>query len=108
MKLDYKNTTRYPIVLGRVYNPTYLNPQILPKNVKNKIEQKIQEFLLEVNDKFPEYYFTSLKSNLSWILESSNTNIEAITEYVTHLDTIRKTNFSETFPELNQLLMNNE
>jgi MoaA/NifB/PqqE/SkfB family radical SAM enzyme len=108
MKLDYKNTIRYPIVLGRVYNPTYLNPQILPKNVKNKIEQKIQEFLLEVDGKFPDYYFTSLKSNLSWILESSNTNIESIIEYVTHLDSIRGTNFSETFSELNQLLMNNE
>lgn len=104
LEQPFKNVNNIPLVLGRVYNPTYLNPQGLPIEVKEKIRQKIIDFIDEYKDKRDPWYFDSLFANAKWIMEFDFSNHRTLMEYINNLDEIRGTSFDETFPEFSKIL----
>jgi MoaA/NifB/PqqE/SkfB family radical SAM enzyme len=104
LEQSFKRINDIPIVFGRVYHPSYLNPQRLPANVKSEVKRKIEEFLAEYHGKRPAWYFEALVSNLNWIMEDAPGGSDALVEYIKNLDTLRGTNFQETFPQLSKLL----
>jgi sulfatase maturation enzyme AslB (radical SAM superfamily) len=95
---------KYPIVLGRVYNPTYLNPQILPELVKQRTWAKIQTLRDEYGRTVDANHFRNLVENIEWMRQTTDETLETLIEYVENLDKIRNTKFDEVFVELNQLL----
>jgi len=103
--LDYpfKQINRSSIVFGRVYNPSYLNPQGLPVHIKNQITNKINTFIEKYSSQRPNH-FDGLKSNLNWIMNTHESNLDTLKEYVNNLDQVRGTSFVNTFPELSKLL----
>lgn len=104
LEQPFKNVNSIPLVLGRVYNPTYLNPQGLPQTVKDAIVKKITDFIAEYKDKYDPWYFDSLAANAKWILEFGFSNHRTLDEYIKNLDEVRGTSFETTYPELHQLL----
>jgi organic radical activating enzyme len=100
----YRNINKKPIIFGRVYHPSYLNPQRLPANVKEAVKRRINDFLIEFKTSHPAGYFDDLESNLNWIMGEAPGGSDALVEYVRHLDTVRGTSFETTFPELSALL----
>jgi hypothetical protein len=104
LEQPFKNVNNIPLVLGRVYNPTYLNPQGLPQPVKDAIFKKINDFVSEYKEKYDPWYFDSLLANAKWIMDFAFTNHRTLDEYIRNLDEVRGTSFETTYPELYQLL----
>lgn len=102
----FQNINNTPIILGRVYNPSYLNPQGLPLQIKEKIYKRIMHFIEKHKANYPTWYFDSLNANANWIMDERESNISTLFEYVKNLDEIRGTSFEETFTEFNKLLKN--
>ncbi len=73
------------IILGRVHNPVYLNPQTLDDNRKQLIKNKWENIL----SKYPSVSKTIIE-NLNWILgENTESSIDATISYVNSLCKIR-------------------
>jgi len=106
LEQSFKNINSIPIILGRVYNPTYLNPQGLPLVVKEKISKRIMDFVDENKSKHEPGYFDSLIENANWIMDSNFSNYDTLIEYIKRLDEVRGTSFEQVYPELNKLLQN--
>jgi sulfatase maturation enzyme AslB (radical SAM superfamily) len=106
LEQPFKNVNTIPIVLGRVYNPTYLNPQGLPLSVKEKISKRILDFVDENKSKYESWYFDSLIANVNWIMDSDFSNYDTLIEYIKRLDEVRGTSFEQVYPELHKLLQN--
>jgi sulfatase maturation enzyme AslB (radical SAM superfamily) len=106
LEQPFKNVNSIPIVLGRVYNPTYLNPQGLPLSVKEKISKRILDFVDENKSKYESWYFDSLIANVNWIMDSDFSNYDTLIEYIKRLDEVRGTSFEQVYPELHKLLQN--
>lgn len=84
---NWKKTTVGQIILGRVHNPIYLNPQTLDQQRKNVIKEK-WNYLIK---KYPSCSQT-LTENLNWILgENTNSSIQDTLFYIDSLSKIRKT-----------------
>lgn len=87
------------IYINTLVHPEYLSAQILPKNVREETQNKIQEFLIRHNMQDNDNYssFTSLISFLD------NDKQQLIPKYITYndkLDTMRNESVMTTFPEL--------
>ena len=104
LEQPFEKVNDIPLVLGRVYNPTYLNPQGLPASVKEHIHQKIIDFVDEHKHNYDPWYFDGLLSNAKWIMDFAFTNHRTLNEYIRNLDEVRGTSFETTYPELYQLL----
>jgi organic radical activating enzyme len=104
LEQPFKKINDIPLVLGRVYNPTYLNPQGLPASVKEHIYDKITKFVDEHKLKYDPWYFDGLIANVKWIMDFEFSNHVTLLEYIRNLDELRGTSFENTFPELNQIL----
>lgn len=84
-KQNWKKLTINNIVLGRVYHPFYLNPQILDKERKHIIKEKIQATI----DRYPEIK-DILESNLNWVLVNNDQgNVNDTISYITNILKIR-------------------
>lgn len=74
------------IILGRVHQPVYLNPQTLDNDRKNIIKQKIDSII----DAYPEIR-ENVESNLNWILgECNKSSVEDTLNYIEKILKIRK------------------
>lgn len=106
MSQSFTKLNNIPIILGRVYNPEYLNPQGLPQSVKDKIHSRIMNFIEEHKNSYPNGYFDSLEANANWIMDSLTDNFDAFIDYIASLDKVRDTSFNETFPEYSEIINN--
>lgn len=106
LEQPFKTINNIPLVLGRVYNPTYLNPQGLPEIIKKEIHTRIFEFISENKHKYESSYFDSLAANVNWIMDFNFSNINTLNEYINNLDEVRGTSFENTYPELSNLFKN--
>lgn len=85
---NWKKLTVDKIILGRVHQPNYLNPQVLDDARKHIIKEKLESVIL----RHPACKDT-LESNLNWILGTSNTaTIDDTLNYVTKILKIRNLN----------------
>lgn len=85
---DWKKLPIENIILGRVHNPIYLNPQTLDRSRKLIIEKKWKDLAV----KYPSCSKT-LNENLSWILgDNTESSFSDTMEYLTNLSSIRKIN----------------
>lgn len=106
MAQNFERINNTPIVLGRVYHPSYLNPQGLPQQIKEQIHKHIMDFIEEHKQSFNQGYFDSLEANANWIMDSARDNFDAFLDYVASLDKIRETTFDQTFPEYSEIVRN--
>ena len=82
----WKKLTTEQIILGRVHQPVYLNPQILDQKRKEKIKEKF-EYLIDTYPKSKE----TLESNLNWILGAGlGGTIDDTLSYVNNILKVRK------------------
>ncbi len=79
-----------------VMDPRYLNPQVYPQKIKDKITQKIHEF--EKNSLKPSNKISGVLQFMNAADESGH--LSTTLEYIRQLDRSRGTNFQTTFPEL--------
>ena len=95
----FKRLNKTPIILGRVHYPSYLDMRCLPDSMKNKITEQIQSMITKYKTIYPVHYFDELQSNVNYMNTASMDRIDEILEYMTGLDTIRKTDYRPLFPE---------
>ncbi len=121
---NYKKINKYKIDeyeaggglinLHLVYIPTFLSARILPKEDKAEVKQMILDFKdwlwknYTQDDNFWQvnpYGWKRWQAILSFLeAEDHSKLLPDFTEYIRNLDSIRETNFSQTFPELAHLL----
>jgi organic radical activating enzyme len=122
---NYKKINKYKIDeyeaggglinLHLVYIPTFLSARILPKEDKAEVKQMILDFKdwlwknYTQDDNFWQvnpYGWKRWQAILSFLeAEDHSKLLPDFTEYIRNLDSIRETNFSQTFPELAHLLL---
>jgi len=107
LEQPFKNINNIPIILGRVYAPSYLNPQGLPEPIRLQYHKRIMNFIDEYKDLYEPTYFDNLKLNAEWVIKESDLkNHHTLIEYIKNLDEVRGTSFAKTFPNLNKILHN--
>ena len=97
-----------------LYIPTYLSIRCLPQADKDEVTQLFNEFKdwLKINYRQDEgfwekepYGWKRWQSILSFMNQEDDTELlPAFSEYITKLDTLRKTDFKSIFPELSHLI----
>lgn len=96
-----------------VYHPAFLNVRILPRWFKDKVREKYTRFYkwLVTNYRNDEeflndsYGIKRLRGLVRFMFSEDWSNrLPEFREYITLMDSIRKTNFRETFPEMEKLL----
>ena len=92
-----------------LYYPPHLNPKILPMDFKKKLRKRYTNFLSTLDRGKNEYIFTRIESILR-LVESENLShrLLDLKEYVELLDKQRKTSFSTSFPELQEIFLKKE
>ena len=119
-KINFENITGGIEAGGGIFNmhllylPTFLSIRVLPKEDKAEVRKLFGEFAnwLEVNYRQDaEFWKTNPYGWRRWqaVLgfmdaEDHTDQLPAFGEYITNMDEIRGTSFSETFPELKHLL----
>ena len=119
-KINFENITGGIEAGGGIFNmhllylPTFLSIRVLPKEDKAEVRKLFGEFAnwLEVNSRQDaEFWKTNPYGWRRWqaVLgfmdaEDHTDQLPAFSEYITNMDEIRGTSFSETFPELKHLL----
>jgi len=121
---NYKKINRYKIDeyeaggglinLHLVYIPTFLSARILPVEDKAEVRRMLLDFKdwlwtnYTQDDNFWQvnpYGWKRWQAILSFLEAEDHSNLlPDFSEYITNLDQIRNTNFSQTFPELAHLL----
>jgi len=86
-----------PIHINWCYDPAFLQPWILPQNVKDIILEKINNC---------EYMAPNNKDNIRETLKkpSDEKLLQQFKEYNNKLDEYRQTKFADVFPELAKLI----
>ncbi|MEQ1724106.1 MAG: twitch domain-containing radical SAM protein, partial [Pseudobdellovibrio sp.] len=106
-----RDTSNLPYT-GIAHTPYYLNPRVLPENVKSSVRKRFE--LLYQND-FPEFFKSDIElldkakvrfnANLDYMdAENRSHEFAQFKSYIKTLDKTRQTNFKEVFPELYQEL----
>jgi MoaA/NifB/PqqE/SkfB family radical SAM enzyme len=100
-----------------LYMPTWLSIQVLPKDDKLEVKERFKELKdwlysnYTTDERFwskNPYGWKRWESVISFMESEDHTHLLPSTvEYIEKLDKIRKTNFTETFPELSHLLSSN-
>ena len=87
---------------GILHYPTYLCCKILPQNVKDLATKKIDR----LQEKYPDNkQISNIKNAINFMnLEDTSHLLPDFKQYIKAIDSMRKTNFSTTFPELQKLL----
>ena len=81
---------------GLVMEPKFLSTQVLPLSTKEKIKEKILKF--ESQSLKPSHKMTGV---LNYMFEKDQSHLlPVLRDYISLLDRVRKTSFSETFPDL--------
>lgn len=85
--------------------PDYLRPEILPEHLKSKVFSRIDDLLKkpELNEQ-NRRTLNELKSQLKVVRPDQDKLLKQFSQYIVHLDSLRKTSFKETFPELAELI----
>lgn len=93
----YEMMQDIPIHLNWCYDPAFLQPWILPKNVKDIIIDKIDN---------SRVMYPYAKNNIKETMKkpSDEKLLEQFKQYNDKLDQYRKTKFADVFPELNELI----
>jgi MoaA/NifB/PqqE/SkfB family radical SAM enzyme len=96
---------------GIVHHPDYLNMQILPLETKNLIRAKFEKFYTTLDSYYADQpqlktdLIKRLNANIEYMFSADQSKLLPVfTEFVTELDKIRQTSFSETFNELAESL----
>jgi MoaA/NifB/PqqE/SkfB family radical SAM enzyme len=85
-----------------LHEPNYMSITSFPKNVKNKIKEKV------LNNNLPRDMHTEIKNAVSRIDQYSVMDMRGFKTFrfeINRTDLYRNQNFAKTFPELNQLLL---
>jgi organic radical activating enzyme len=86
------------IFSGVVHYPEFLNPNVLPKKVKAAITEKVQNHIVEYQDKL---VYENLQAYVDMMNSSDGSHrLPELKEYLTNLDKLRPTNYKQTFKEL--------
>ena len=98
-----------------IYIPTWLSIKCLPKEDKEEVRKKFAEFANWLHENYRQdedfwkknpYGWKRWQAVLDFMDSEDHTNLlPAFNEYITVMDTTRKTNFKEVFPELAHLLL---
>ena len=97
-----------------LYIPTFLSLRVLPEQDKQEVREKFAEFKQWLWDnyrqddnfwKYNPYGWRRWQAMLDFMDSEDHTHLlPAFREYIEKLDTLRKTDFKKTFPELAHLL----
>lgn len=97
-----------------LYIPTYLSLRVLPESDKEEVRKSFQELKVWLWDNYTQddnfwkinpYGWKRFDAILNFMDVSDDTHLlSAFTEYIENIDSQRKLNFKETFPELSHLL----
>lgn len=81
---------------GLVHWPEYLNPKILPPELKKEITEKFSTLKNEINEPFDKFDgIVSFMNSEDWFYKKNK-----LLDYCRALDTARGTSFKKTFPEI--------
>jgi pyruvate-formate lyase-activating enzyme len=84
---------------GLVHWPLYLNVKALPKQLKGIVAKR----LIEVKEEFPDDEFDKYESLITFMnSEQWDHMTPKLVDYINGLDSVRRTNFKQTFPALVQ------
>jgi hypothetical protein len=86
-----------------VHEPRHMSITALPKPVKEKIKEKI------LNNNLPQRMYNELKSAINRIDQYDVMDMRGFKNFrkeIDRTDLYRNQNFAKTFPELNQMLVN--
>jgi len=115
-KLDqgYKKINPYPLGAGLinlhgVYHPAMLNIKVFPLRFKKKIAKKFEAFddcYRHLHPRYQEPYGLPRIRNFVKFMFSEDWSVRLpeFQEYITKMDEIRGTRFTETFPEMAELM----
>jgi MoaA/NifB/PqqE/SkfB family radical SAM enzyme len=79
--------------------PKYLNPDVLPLEVKEQIRSKFNNYRLQVPLAYRRGYDKLVRDTTNFMFSSDNSHrLPALKDYLEGLDKIRGTSFRETFP----------
>ncbi|MBC7466404.1 MAG: radical SAM protein [Bdellovibrio sp.] len=84
---------------GLVHWPEYLNPKILPNEIKKKVTESFEKLKLELNEPFDKY--DGIVSFMN--SESFESKSAAFKDYCRTLDVVRGTDRFKVFPELREM-----
>lgn len=115
---NYKKINPWPLGAGLinyhfVYHPANLNVKVFPKWFKDRIRAKYEDFYgwlkqnyRSDNDFLDNPYGIQRLEGMLKFMESEDwsNRMPQFQEYITHMDQIRGTNFTKTFPEMAELL----
>lgn len=125
IKQNFKKINAWPLGAGLinyhfVYHPPHLNVKILPESFKKEIENKFEQLYLWLKEnvatagdgKYSEKEFLEASYGIKRLQgmvkfmnsEDWSNRMPEFREYINHMDQIRNTNFSLTFPEMAHLL----
>lgn len=118
LKQNYKKINPWPLGAGLinfhfVYLPTHLNVKILPKEFKETVRKKYEEFyiwLKENHSDKPQFleapYGIKRLQGMIQFMESDDwsNRMPEFREYIRLMDKIRNTEFTKTFPEMSALM----
>lgn len=119
---NFKKINKWPLGAGLinfhfVYHPANLNVKVLPAWMKQKVEEKYQDFYLwlEKNHRSDREFLASdygikrLKGMVSFMKsEDWSIRMPEFQEYIRHMDQIRGTSFEKTFPDMASLMPNRD
>jgi len=122
LKQNFKKINVWPLGAGLinyhfVYHPAHLNVKVFPQPFKQKIRVKYEAFfkwLLENYRNDAEFlensYGIKRLEGMVRFMESEDwsNRMPQFREYIQKMDQIRGTSFEETFPEMKELLLENE
>ncbi len=115
---NYKKINPWPLGAGLinyhfVYHPTHLNVRVFPKEFKDKITAKYEDFYLWLKKNYRNdqeflesgYGINRLKGMVRFMNSADWSNqLPEFKEYISKMDNIRGTNFKTTFPQMADLI----
>jgi hypothetical protein len=119
LEQNFKKINPWPLGGGLVnyhlvYHPAFLNVKVLPQWFKDEVSNKYNMFYDWLKQNYrtdndfvnSSYGLKRYKGLINFMnSEDWSNRMPEFREYITLLDNIRKTNFSETFPEMVDLLL---
>ena len=89
--------------IGYVHGPTYMNCKVLPKNIKEVIVKKYDDWYNSFSE--PWYGLNQIYAVKDFMMsEDKSKHFGEFKKYIQKMDDIRGTKFDKTFPELYKLI----
>lgn len=116
---NFKKINKFPFGAGLlnfhfVYHPAHLNVKVLPEWFKKRVENKFEDFYDWLVKNYRDdkeflddnYGIKRLQGMVRFMnSEDWSRRLPELEEYISRMDNIRKTSFSETFPEMKDIFL---